>query len=726
MTLPDFTGDLTMPRRSVSVPACFAVIAAIATPMFAHADAFQPKGGATPDLATTVSVPAFPSAGTRLPVTLGISNTPTAQAQALVELQLSQQWAFAGDSCGGLFGGAAAGLVESQVVIEAGSTFACTLYFEIPETSSGSFSVQALATDPDDANGANDSATANGTVVRLRVNVTSDGADNAPGDGICRTAAGGLPICTLRAAIIEANALPGTQRIELPHAASPYLVTAQGAAENAFLRDLDIHDSLHLDGLPNAQGARPVVAAAFASTLDRVLEIDVPNGHVGIDDIAFAGLEAEISGRGGVIAHRNGDLTLTGVDISGGAASEHGGGLYLEANAWLRFSSVRENASREGAGISANLDANEYLGIFDSEVLDNIGSGTDPNGGGLYLSGGEARLERTLIAHNRSDDGGGFFAIGSTVSGDNSTLSHNIADSNGGAAYVAFSSVELLFTTIAHNAAAPGNDNDGLGGGVYLGPSATAVIGSSIIHANTAQVRLVGTPPLQLPVPYAAACFGQLQSLGYNAVQPLSQDSQCSMAAGTEDSFNGAVGLGPLADNGGYGWTHALAAGSPHIDAADPACAGSGGDALGFDQRRLLRPRDGDADGSARCDQGAFEFTPAATVTVVKQGAGDGTITSDPVGIHCGDTCSAEFAPGTEVTLLPSQGPGSVFVGWVSPCTGTGHCVVTAQPGDIEVIAAYDASGPDIFSDGFECDDNLGDTQAGTAKGGTLCRPDDD
>jgi hypothetical protein len=62
--------------------------------------------------------------------------------------------------------------------------------------------------------------------------------------------------------------------------------------------------------------------------------------------------------------------------------------------------------------------------------------------------------------------------------------------------------------------------------------------------------------------------------------------------------------LGPLANNGGPTWTHALLPGSPAID------AGSGVHCQAFDQRGYDRPVDGNGDGVAGCDIGAFEFDP--------------------------------------------------------------------------------------------------------------------
>jgi hypothetical protein len=60
--------------------------------------------------------------------------------------------------------------------------------------------------------------------------------------------------------------------------------------------------------------------------------------------------------------------------------------------------------------------------------------------------------------------------------------------------------------------------------------------------------------------------------------------------------------LGPLADNGGPTLTHALLPGSPAIDGGDATSC------LSTDQRFLDRPVDGDGDGMAVCDIGAFEF----------------------------------------------------------------------------------------------------------------------
>lgn len=67
----------------------------------------------------------------------------------------------------------------------------------------------------------------------------------------------------------------------------------------------------------------------------------------------------------------------------------------------------------------------------------------------------------------------------------------------------------------------------------------------------------------------------------------------------------------------------------------------------------------------------------AVALNVLKAGTGAGTVTSSPVGINCGSTCTANFAAGARVTLAAQASAGSTFVGWSGACSGTGSCTVT-------------------------------------------------
>jgi len=64
-------------------------------------------------------------------------------------------------------------------------------------------------------------------------------------------------------------------------------------------------------------------------------------------------------------------------------------------------------------------------------------------------------------------------------------------------------------------------------------------------------------------------------------------------------------------------------------------------------------------------------------LTVSKQGAGSGEVSSSPAGISCGNSCQATFAAGTAVTLTATPDASSIFTGWSGDCSGTGSCQVT-------------------------------------------------
>jgi phospholipase C len=51
--------------------------------------------------------------------------------------------------------------------------------------------------------------------------------------------------------------------------------------------------------------------------------------------------------------------------------------------------------------------------------------------------------------------------------------------------------------------------------------------------------------------------------------------------------------------------------------------------------------------------------------------SGSGTVTSNPAGINCGQTCTANFAQGTAVTLTATSSNGFGFGGWSGACSGT-------------------------------------------------------
>jgi uncharacterized delta-60 repeat protein len=80
------------------------------------------------------------------------------------------------------------------------------------------------------------------------------------------------------------------------------------------------------------------------------------------------------------------------------------------------------------------------------------------------------------------------------------------------------------------------------------------------------------------------------------------------------------------------------------------------------------------------------------SLTTSKGGSGSGTVTSSPIGIDCGATCSHAFNAGTSITLTATPAAGSTFAGWSgSGCSGTGVCEISLAA-DVAVTATFTAS----------------------------------
>lgn len=104
---------------------------------------------------------------------------------------------------------------------------------------------------------------------------------------------------------------------------------------------------------------------------------------------------------------------------------------------------------------------------------------------------------------------------------------------------------------------------------------------------------------------YGEECGGLQMDSDYNLVQGV-KNVECGVAgidvlSGPHDLCADPALIGPLA---GAAWGMAPGAGSPALDSADDSVCASD-DLLG-----LPRPQDGNADGRAACDRGAYEVSP--------------------------------------------------------------------------------------------------------------------
>ena len=70
---------------------------------------------------------------------------------------------------------------------------------------------------------------------------------------------------------------------------------------------------------------------------------------------------------------------------------------------------------------------------------------------------------------------------------------------------------------------------------------------------------------------------------------------------------------------------------------------------------------------------------PSYGLYVYKEGTGEGTVTSSPAGINCGDDCTETYPIDTAVALTATPASGSVFVRWSGACTGRDECQITPE-----------------------------------------------
>ena len=217
------------------------------------------------------------------------------------------------------------------------------------------------------------------------------------------------------------------------------------------------------------------------------------------------------------------------------------------------------------------------------------GNNADKGGGILNNSGTVTITGSTISGNFASDKGGGILHTGTTMTLTNSTVSGNTADGvnadDGGGGILVRQPITLNNVTVANNTAALD------GGGIFnSGGGATTTLSNTIIANNTGED--------------CVADVNAIVSSGNN----LDSDNTCGLGSGDHPGVDPL--LGALAGNGGATQTHALGAGSPAIDAIAAGCPPPA-----TDQRGITRPQDGDSDGSAACDIGAYEFQVPATPT---------------------------------------------------------------------------------------------------------------
>lgn len=471
------------------------------------------------------------------------------------------------------------------------------------------------------------------------VDSTTDEVDDDPDDGICLTAGG---TCTLRAAVQQANATAGLEEIELP--AGTFAIGLVGADEDAAgTGDFDLLDPVVIRG---AGSDETVIDGA---DLDRVFDLIQPMAASGLQTHFFRDLTI----RNGLSPTTGGGLRISGrpvrlerVVLADNDSEGDGGAVYCKSNCELTVVDSRLTGNRSaffGGGIATdeNAEANDEHNpvlVARSE-----------------LSGNTAAAAGALLAHE--------VTVRNTTVGDNHAESPDPNLGIGGGVAAFFGVVES--STIVGNTAA----SDSGGGGVALVMSPTVIAGS-LLAGNESGADAE-------PDNCAFFSLSALSSGGHNLSD--TEDADCNLDKPTDLPSTGPL-LGPLVDNGGPSRTHALLPGSPAIDAGgDTTCPPT-------DQRGAARPDDGDGDGTAACDIGAYEAVSANLAVAI----GD---SPDPVDV--GDDV-------TYTVTVTNNGPGSA----------TEVVVSVTLPAGLDFVSA-DADAGDCTASAGSVDCELGDLPAG-------------
>ncbi len=387
-------------------------------------------------------------------------------------------------------------------------------------------------------------------------------------------------------------------------------------------------DELNADGdcsLREAVQAANTNVAVDACPAGSASETDT----VQLDNLTYtlglAGTGEDGNATGDLDITGGGPIAITGTSfgrtvISGGFSDRVIDVIGSAANVRLSFMSIRDGLTLDegGGGIRSNGDLILFRVVVEQNNV--LGNTSSAMGGGVCIGcgagTGSATLQSSSIRNNTARAGAGMFTNrpttldwtsvvsntarlggGAIVSYDDLTLRDSLISSNVGTLYTggidSYGVITITNSTISHNLGGSGHS-----GGLASYGSGTSV--NSIVSNNT---------------PVNCSVTPALTSGGHN----LSSDATCAANFTTAGDLNSTGPLlGDLQLNGYGTLVRPLIPGSPAIDAGDTvACTTR-------DERLIPRLIDGNGDGSAACDIGAFEFAPRLYVDGTVVGFQDG------------------------------------------------------------------------------------------------------
>lgn len=225
---------------------------------------------------------------------------------------------------------------------------------------------------------------------------STDAEDVAPGDGECdfNPFAPGSQ-CTLRAAVMEANAVPGIQIIRFAPTAEPVVLTIPPEFEmsSAAHGDLDITESVSIQGTVGEDG-RPT--RVLQTAMDRIFELalgeDLPS-RVYLRDLMMEGGQSAESG--GALRVNNGQTWVFSSRFVDNSAEDDGGAIFLEAGQLhLHAVDLVDNGAL-GQGSAIAVDGGAQFVLTQSSIRNH--SSTDSTGSAVPVLWSGADADVTLI-----------------------------------------------------------------------------------------------------------------------------------------------------------------------------------------------------------------------------------------------------------------------------------------------------------------------------------------
>ena len=332
------------------------------------------------------------------------------------------------------------------------------------------------------------------------------------------------------------------------------------------------------------------------------------------------------------------ETTLSGLTLTGGRTNgdgENGGGVRSMSAFHLIDSVVTGNSTVGPNSVGGGLATATTTEITRSRIIGNWTKGYGSLAGGAIVIFGSAAVTDSTIAGNWTEGdtagGGGIIVFWGWFDGTfvNSTISGNETRGNSSQAggLAAGGNVFLTNSTVSGNRTLGDNGTGGFIDGAAMSVTGNITLTNSTVVDNSSQsvggvsIAIGANPGTGLIIANnsviatttadtTALCSKPMDSA--SSSHDFATDASCggdALIGGTPVTAT-ALALAPLADNGGPTWTHALLAGSAAIDAGDDAVCASAtvGD---LDQRGRVRPQDGDANGTATCDVGAYEADDA-------------------------------------------------------------------------------------------------------------------